>query len=391
MGASSSEGTGKGSAEGPLRGFDLDKLVKVLQQNKLQSVVDVFKQTQKVDKYLLSLNASNIIFDDDGLPITGDNVQEAIESVLDNTEESLVVNSNVFTYKQGATTSGTTFGTWSELYDAFQASDGVITIYLDDTVTSPLTIPAGTYDFEYRAILEGGPTIDWGSPSPLVTGAGVLIKNLSIFRGIFFWTHTGPSHVLEYDGSDVNVFTQLTTVFFGAGGGPFVFVPAGQNLSWGMNLGSLITGIAPFFSLDSAASSISISSRTGNFVMINPVSGGGVGTSINMDFDNTSINMPFDPATDFASFTGTGGITIVRPGTYELSFVDSDLSGGTTLSVPHALDKKEVFFVISDGSDVVVDLSLVTITLVGRDDASIDFTGSGLTPLVGTYNLVVRK
>lgn len=389
MGASSSEGTGHGSAEGPLRGFDLDKAYKIFQPNKLKSAINILKEADKVDKYLLNnLDASDINFDDDGLPISGDNVQEVIENILDNTEESIVVNSNVFTYKQGAVTSGNTFGTWEELYDAFQAVDGIITIYLDTSITSPLTIPAGTYDFEYRAILEGGPTADFGSPNALTTGAGVVIKNLNLFMGIMFWTHTGPDAVLEYDGADVNVFSQLTVIFFGAGGGPFVSVGAGQDLSWGMNLGVVVTGIAPFFELDSTASSITISARNGNFVMVNPLDGGGVGTSATIDFDNSNVQVPYDSATEFASFTGTGSLTIQRPGTYELDFVNADLSSDV-LSVPHALDKKEVFFVISNGSDVVVDLSTVTITLTDRDNATIDFTGS--TPLTGTYHLVVRK
>ncbi len=78
MGASSSEGVGQGSAEGPLRGFSLNNSHKIVQKNLVRTITDT--NGQKI--VFRGVAASDVDFDDTGLTfISADNVQNALEDL----------------------------------------------------------------------------------------------------------------------------------------------------------------------------------------------------------------------------------------------------------------------------------------------------------------------
>ncbi len=86
MGASSGEGTGRGSSEGPLRGYSLDYISKVFigPLTALKTCVDF-----KNNRYILRIGASDVTFNDSNVSFVAENVQEAIEYLSLNSGGSL--------------------------------------------------------------------------------------------------------------------------------------------------------------------------------------------------------------------------------------------------------------------------------------------------------------
>lgn len=80
------------------------------------------------------------------------------------------------------------YGTWAEVYSAFQSLAGVVDIFFDDTGVAPgapfgmprFSMPAGTYDFERRANFKArfGP----GVTAFVAPDAGTVITNLLSIR-----------------------------------------------------------------------------------------------------------------------------------------------------------------------------------------------------------------
>jgi hypothetical protein len=86
MGAQTTEGTGFGSAEGPLRGYSLDYIHKVFigPLTALKTCVDFTN-----NRYILRINASDVNFNDSNVAFSAENVQEAIEFLSLNSGGSL--------------------------------------------------------------------------------------------------------------------------------------------------------------------------------------------------------------------------------------------------------------------------------------------------------------
>ncbi len=86
MGAQTTEGTGLGSAEGPLRGYSLDYISKVFigPLTALKTCVDFTN-----NRYILRVGASDVTFDDSNVPFTASSAQEAIEILAGSTGGSL--------------------------------------------------------------------------------------------------------------------------------------------------------------------------------------------------------------------------------------------------------------------------------------------------------------
>ncbi len=78
MAATTSEGTGNGSSEGPLRGFSLDYIHKVFigPLTALKTCVRFIN-----NKYILRISADDVTFNDSNVSFTAENAQEAIEAL----------------------------------------------------------------------------------------------------------------------------------------------------------------------------------------------------------------------------------------------------------------------------------------------------------------------
>lgn len=82
-------------------------------------------------------------------------------------------------YKPGGVSTGITYATWSELYAAFQSTQGLIEILVDSSLAVP-TVPSGTYDFEYRAVFTARKSFD-----ALFFSQGAQCKNIRGIVGAF--------------------------------------------------------------------------------------------------------------------------------------------------------------------------------------------------------------
>lgn len=379
MGAASSEGSGPGSAEGRLRGYDLDKIHKVLlgQVNILKSCCDLVDD----GKYRLRVNAGDITISDENL----DYIATTVQAALDKTNTLGVIDPTRWTYRPGGVTEGNFFGTWEELYALFQETPGVIRIILDGSIQNPITFPDGTWDMEYRAIFNGGIIRNLSDfDNPITTSDGVLFKNLNRLEQIVLWTHTGTSHVIEFDGSEIVFLMDLICYIFNFSTGGFFSVGEDQTLSIVTRNYSTLLFTSPLIHLTTGTSSAFIYMQGSGLCSPDPFSGSGAFAGVEVD---TSIQVaPLDLTTDFPSWSG-GDLHAKVTGTEIVEFTNSDLSANV-LTVSHSLGSKFVSLLLTDPSDQLFDLSSVTVTFVDNSSFTIDFGGS-IT--AGTWRLMARK
>lgn len=75
---------------------------------------------------------------------------------------------NFLVYRPGVATSGNVFGTWGDLMTQVASVDGPVTVHIDDDVTSPAPVPAGTHTFPFGAKFQG--------QSPTVSSRAVAVE-----------------------------------------------------------------------------------------------------------------------------------------------------------------------------------------------------------------------
>lgn len=196
MGATTTEGTGKGSAEGPLRGLSLDNAHKILigEINALKTCIEI-----KDGKPTLRVNAEDVAFDDTGFPFTADTVQEAIQQSIDPS-----ANTSILVWSPGSPRQGNVYSDFAELMADFADTNGLVQIYPDPFSPNPLIMPApdpllspdGSWDFEYRGSLIG-PLLDTGVVSSGIANVaipnGVFLKQMVELSGGIILTATGTT------------------------------------------------------------------------------------------------------------------------------------------------------------------------------------------------------
>lgn len=158
-------------------------------------------------------------------------------------------------YKPGGVSTGITYATWSELYAAFQSTDGLVNILVDSSIAVP-TVPAGTYDFQYRAKFTART-----AQGALVFQEGSLCKNIREISGAFtFDTQATTTPPLQFDpapASPVFFINDGAIVMADSGLTPLIFVQDSTTLTVFLSsvasLGTLNTN-TPTFKLGSDAS-----------------------------------------------------------------------------------------------------------------------------------------
>ena len=102
----------------------------------------------------------------------------------------------VFVMRPGGTAGGNIYTDWATLFAAYEQTDGPVTIEFDDSISSPITIPDGTYAFRPDTTLEGilrsnatlgtnvGSAVDLADgvvfdPPPLYFRNGITLRSLS--------------------------------------------------------------------------------------------------------------------------------------------------------------------------------------------------------------------
>lgn len=158
-------------------------------------------------------------------------------------------------YKPGGVSTGITYATWSELYAAFQSTDGLVNVLVDSSLAVP-TVPAGTYDFQYRAKFTART-----AQGALVFQEGSLCKNIREISGAFtFDTQATTTPPLQFDpapASPVFFINDGAIVMADSGLTPLIFVQDSTTLTVFLSsvasLGTLNTN-TPTFKLGSDAS-----------------------------------------------------------------------------------------------------------------------------------------
>ena len=338
-------------------------------------------------------------------------------------------------YRPGGTTVDNIYSTWSDLMVAFGQIAGQVDIEIDDSVTSPAVIPAGTYEFAGRGILSGIKNgFSFPSSVQLVDGCIIRnpkeIKNIDItcqgagapnfdvdndsivFVKYGYFNINGSQPAFRLSGGDAAAFWFDEPCVINNNNSSFldvidtsyglVFLTRGVN-STGANPNNLISGASTAEVLLAYDSSF-----TTDFVSTTPTCPNFLGTFGLLPLDNSKL-MGYDDsfvASTLGSSTVQGAIDVLKrrwvSTTANAIYTTSSVAlVGSETGIDAAVDKgTDVFFYVSGstspaacsvslfGGKVVVSGSLVARTgLTGSLTKLID----GTSAFVGDVGVLVTS
>ena len=151
----------------------------------------------------------------------------------------------IFVYRPGETQPDVNvYTSWTTMMTALSATQGPKVIFVDDSLTSPATVPAGTYNLREVTIL--GTQEDFFPPAELALDSGVVIQNLKEVRKNVRITQTGPSPSIILD-SEILFLDESATL--ASNNGPLIDVTSGAGLlflSTNAGVGSPPTSLGGF-------------------------------------------------------------------------------------------------------------------------------------------------
>lgn len=373
MPATTTEGTGQGSAEGPLRGFDLDKMSKVLigQLDALRSSIELVNGKPK-----LRVGADQVTIDDSGLSVSANTVQDAINAL----DSSGSVSNYLLIYRPGGVQSGNVYDNWPDLYAKFQQTEGLILIQIDsNTYAMPATITAGTWDLEKRVIFVSPYTV----VNYLEFADNCYLENVNAFNGRIWIVQNGSTTPITITDTQV-IYFDTEILATNPGSAPLLEVTSTGDLDLWCN--KVFLGFKAHVD-----GGLSIYGLTGSNISPSLTGTGGVG--IYLDTSSEASN------TVFSGFTGSPALKAsIGPATnYTHEFDNTNLIANV-LTVPHNLlvgYENQTGFVninLYNPSGELVPFasspSTPYVTIVDEGTLTITFTG----PITaGTWHAYVTK
>lgn len=195
--------------------------------------------------FIKKQNSEYVSYDDGAaLPaLSVDNVQDALDGLKGLIGGGSGITS-VFVFRPGGVAVDNAYTTWTSLYAAFSVVPGPKIIEIDDS-NAPASIPAGSYDLNYNAIIRGfagGATY----PTLLSLDNGAELENPYKFEYIDI-TSNSNSQAFSFTLSPNSIY--LNNAFLTTAGTSVIF-DIGGNLSLYIDNGSdLITGTEEIFNI----------------------------------------------------------------------------------------------------------------------------------------------
>lgn len=174
--------------------------------------------------------------------------------------DTILAKSPAIIYQPGGVTQGVTVTTWAEVQTFISLREGAVTVYVDDSITSPAPVPAlsGITDCQGRVTIKDASPDSVNTPV-LEIEAGATLRNLSFIVGVEVQSNaTTPTPSLDYttpNGGNLSIseFGALSNA--GTATQPAIVVPAGQTFFLHLDTGDLILNApaVPLFSLAATA------------------------------------------------------------------------------------------------------------------------------------------
>jgi hypothetical protein len=266
---------------------------------------------------------------------------------------------------QGRLESGSpVYNDFTRLYADLSATAGAKELVFDDSLSSPCTIPAGSYDMSDVTWRGGRGAAYNGGPNQVTFAAGVIITNATRFINLVLeQTVTTTGAIFRYNSGGTEVVVAESTTFqgFGASLDPLIQVSTGSSLNMTLKADSGIAGST------SPMVEIAASGDTGQFTVLGD-SGfttdvlGPVGSVLTLNgVSSAGLSTPATPPT---SFLGTYTFNRISKGEQ----VEIDPSGLPSVS------SVDVQGAISDLNSMGVQTNAVYVSKSGND------SNSGLSP-----------
>jgi hypothetical protein len=169
---------------------------------------------------------------------------------------------------------GHVFDDWATLYETFLGIEGPVEIEIDDSVTSPATIPAGTWDMEERALFVGV-----GSLPSLRLWNGAFLEDPAGFRQLNVYVSGTDVGSVVMNASTLLIiedvgFQNLST------GGPLISLDSGSV--WVRGLSTIATSTVQPAILFSPTATAFITLEDSASIGVDAMAGTPVGVTVNL-------------------------------------------------------------------------------------------------------------
>lgn len=258
--------------------------------------------------------------------------------IISQSNGSIIISSSTPTliYRPGGVDTDNVYSSWSSLMSAFDQLEGVVTIDVDTSVTSPAAVPVGTYDLESRAVIRGTQT---GAvyPSQLQLADGVVIKNPREFENIWLDLQATSTPNFVFDVDDRTVKIAGVSYVEMNGTQPFADITAALSLGIffaiknDVIINNYATSNRNFLSINNAAAAVIIN-VTDNIVLNNDNFIAGTAGSLYV-YHDSSLSVEF--ANRLPTNPNFSGTTVITPlDNAKLVSYDDLFAGTTELSAP---------------------------------------------------------
>lgn len=223
--------------------------------------------------------------------------------------DAIIARSPFIIYQPGGTASGVTVTTWSAVQKFIAARSGSVTVYIDDTFTSPAPVPAGTTNCEGRVIFAGA--TEKINPQPVMSLAdGAVLVNPSMFTGFLHVICQGTSQPNMQFATGSAIIVMNGAMIENQGSQPVVRLVATQvNIFLFATGGSFNANPGALADMPTAPADVGmLAIANGGFQNSNNVITGVAGTNSSLNTD-ASINDSFIPSNP--GFAGTFVVNLI--------------------------------------------------------------------------------
>jgi len=243
--------------------------------------------------------------------------------------ESLLV------YRPGAATSGNVFGTWGDLMTQVASVDGPVTIHLDDSVTSPAPVPAGTHTFPFGAVFQG--------QSPSVSARSVEVEFADGAEIVGVWRFETSLQLVSVSTSPVVIVPPDAVVlarddvhFRADGTAPFFEVADASAHIISLFSSTFETGVSPVVSLTTAGAFVGIVGFD-QAIIPDDVISSVAGTTVFLSISTPDSTISFTQSGVAGTFT-TSLTSLSERVQYDDGAVAPPIVGGIASNVQAAID-----------------------------------------------------
>jgi len=211
-------------------------------------------QTNLIDPVVVSLQSrASLVGYSPTTPADWSPVPDDVGEALDQIASSLVPG-NFLVFQPGGTPSGNVYDDWSLLYADLLTVSGPIFVAIDDSIVSPVTLPAGTYDLSNVTLLGIETSVIADRPS-LVLPEGVIIQNVRGFQGLGVTGTATVTPNISYSAGTSDLFLGPFSTLNASGTVSPLSVGAGATLTMRVGMDSAIQSLGGFEPITMAAGS----------------------------------------------------------------------------------------------------------------------------------------